>query len=210
MNGGAHGKNGIQGHPVELGELGQQVHRIEGGAEDGHAHGAKHQADDRTVAVLVQVIPDGGGKHEGAAHHEIGKIPHKGGGGALEQQLQQNFHTLTDHRGAGSQVEAAQQHRQLGKVQLVKAGSQEGQREVQHVQHRGQGGADADDAYPSGGSHLPALRQEVLGKLGKQSKAYHQCQTGQNEGQIFGNLGQQRTHITLSNTKNRPGNTPRA
>ena len=84
---GTHGDDGVQRQAEELGELGQQIDRIEGSAQNGHGQGAENQTDDGAVTALVGMIPDGGGQHEAAANHEIGKVTHKGGGGTLYQQF---------------------------------------------------------------------------------------------------------------------------
>ena len=142
----AHGDDAFQGQTVELGEFGQQINGVEGAAEDGHGQCAQHKSDDGGMLALMHMVPDSGGKHKGAAYHEIGKITHEGGGGALDHQLQQDLDAFACHGSRGTQVKTAQQHGQFGEVQLVEAGCQEQQGEIQHMQHSRDGGADADDA----------------------------------------------------------------
>ena len=122
---GAHRNDGIQRNAIELGELRQQINAVESAAKEGEDHRAYNQTPQGAGAALFGVVDDGGGQNQTAAHGKIGEITHKGGGGTLQQQLQQDFDALTGHGGAGSQVEAAQQHRQLREVQLVKFGCQE-------------------------------------------------------------------------------------
>lgn len=97
-----HGDDGVQGNAVQLGELGQKINGVEGAAEHGHDQRADGKADDGAVLALVGVVENGGGKNQRASYHEIGKIAHKGGGGAFQKQLQQDFHALANHGGAGS------------------------------------------------------------------------------------------------------------
>ena len=49
----------------------------------------------------MDMVPDGGGQNERAAHNKVGEVADESGGGAFQQQLQQNFDALADHRGAG-------------------------------------------------------------------------------------------------------------
>ena len=99
---GTHADDRLQGQAVKLGELGQQIDGIEGRTENGHHQGTQGQADHRAVLALVYMVPDSGGKDEAAAHHEIGEVANKGGGGAFEEQFQQNFDTLGGNGSAGS------------------------------------------------------------------------------------------------------------
>ena len=118
------------------------------------------------VLFLCEMVPDGGGQCEAAAHKEIGEVAHEGGGGALEQQLQQNFNALNGDGSAWSQEEAAQQHGHLGEVQLVEFRGQEGQGKVQNVQHHGDGRANADNADPSGGAYMAQMGEFLFRQLG--------------------------------------------
>ena len=120
-----HGNDGIQRHAVKLCKLGKQIDSVEGTAEDGHGQGAQDQTDNGAVLALVGMVPDGCGQHKGTAHHEVGQVAHKGGGGTLQHQLQQDLNALADHSGAGSQVKAAQQHGQFGEVQFIEFRCQE-------------------------------------------------------------------------------------
>ena len=121
----AHADDSFQGDAVKLGEFGQQIDGVEGRAQHRHGKGSHNQTDDGAVAALMGMVPDGSGENEAAAHHKIGKVADKGGGGALEKQLQQDFDALGGYCRAGSQIEAAEQNRQLGEVQLVKFRSHE-------------------------------------------------------------------------------------
>ena len=136
------------------------------------------------MLALVGVVENGGGENQGASHHEVGKIAHKGGGSAFQQQLQQNFHAFADHGGAGPQVKSAQQHGQLGKVQLVEFRRENHQRKVQHMEHGGDGGADADDADPPGGTDLPLFREKTLLQPCQQGKPHHDGEAHAHECQI--------------------------
>lgn len=133
----AHSDEHIHGNAVELGEFGQQVDGVEERPDDAGGQGSEDETHNGPRLVLVEMVPDGGGQCEAAAHKEIGEVAHEGGGGALEQQLQQNFNALNGDGSAWSQEEAAQQHGHLGEVQLVEFRGQEGQRKVQNVQHHG-------------------------------------------------------------------------
>ena len=170
---GTHGDDGIQRKPEKLAELGQQVDGIESGTEQGHGNGSQDQTHHGAVLALVGMVPDGGGNDEGAAHHKVCKVAYEGGGGSLHQQLQQNLDALAGYGSAGSQEKAAQQYRQLGEVQLVKLRGDEQQREIQYMQHRGNGGADGDDGDPPGGGHAALLGEESFRQLGQQGKGCH-------------------------------------
>ena len=102
MDSSTHGNDGVQRQTEKLGELGQKIHRIESASKKRHGHSAQDQTNDGAVLALVEVIPEGGGQHEGAANHKVCQITHKGGGGALNQQLQQDLNALTGYGGAGS------------------------------------------------------------------------------------------------------------
>ena len=132
VDAGAHADEHIHGNAVELGELGQQVDGVEKRADDAGGQGSEDEAHNGPRFVFMEMVPDGGGQREAAAHEEIGEVAHEGGGGALEQQLQQNFNALNGDGSAWPQKEAAQQHGHLGEVQLVKFRGQEGQRKVQN------------------------------------------------------------------------------
>lgn len=203
-NVGAHGDDAVQAHVEQLGEFGQQVHRIEGTAEDCHGHGAQSQTGYGAFFRLADVVDHSGGEHQEAAHHEVCKVPHKGGGGALQQQLQENLDALTGDGGAGSQKEACQQHRNLGEVQLVEGGGQEGQGKVQNMQHRGQGGADTDDADPPGGADLPKLGQQMLNQAGDNSDSRNDGGADKHKAEIVGYILEKRVHNVRSFEKNTP------
>ena len=83
VDGGTHTDDGFQRDAVELGEFGQQVHGVEGGAKHGHGQGTQNQADEGAVAALVRMVENHCGQHQTAAHHKVGEIAHKSGGGSL-------------------------------------------------------------------------------------------------------------------------------
>ena len=201
---GAHLDDVFQRQVEQLGEFGQQVNGVEGAAEHRHHHRAHRQADHGAELGFAQMINNHRREHEAAAHHEIGKITHKGGGGALEQQLQQNFHTLAGHGGAGSKEETGQQHGNLGEVQLIEAGSQEGQGEVQHVQHGSQCGADADDADPAGDADLAQLGQLLFRQSGSHGQSDHDEKTHADEAQIVHDVGPEFAHFYTPLAKKSP------
>lgn len=84
---GAHAHDHIERHPEQGGELGQQVQCVEGAAEKGHDQRPRDETQDGPSAAGTAVVDDAGRQHEGTAHGEVGEVPHEGGGGALEDQL---------------------------------------------------------------------------------------------------------------------------
>ena len=52
------------------------------------------------------------------------------------------------------------------------------------MKHGGDGGADADDADPSGGADLPLFREKMLRQPGKQGKPHHDGKAHAHECQI--------------------------
>ena len=102
VDGAAHADDGIQRDAVELRKLGQQIDGVECAAENRDADAADDQTDQGGVLALMQVIENRGGQDQAAAYGEIGEISHKGGGGALQKQLQQDLDTLAGHGGGGS------------------------------------------------------------------------------------------------------------
>ena len=99
----AHGNDGIERHVEEFGKLGDEEVSIEGASEHGHHQRANGQTHERHFFALVEMVEDGGGQHHGAAHGEVGEVAHKGGGGALEQQLDNNLQEFAHHAGHGAE-----------------------------------------------------------------------------------------------------------
>ena len=162
---GTHSDDGVQRELIKLGEFRQQIDGIEGAAQDGHGSGAENQTHNGGMLTLVSMVEEGGRQDEGAADDKIGKVTHKSGRGALQHQLQQNLDAFTDYSGTGSQIEAAEQDRQFREVQLIESGGQKQQGEIQHVQHGGNCGANADDTDAAGRTYTPAFRQKVFHKF---------------------------------------------
>lgn len=94
----------------------------------------------------------------------------------------------------GPEEETAQQHGQLGEVQLVKLRGQEEKGEIQHVQHRRNGGTDAYDGHPAGWGYLPLFGHEPLGQPCQQRQRHDDGDTHQKKGQVFLNFGHQIAH----------------
>ena len=145
----SHGHQLLQGQAVEGGEGGEQIHRVEEAAEGSHHHRTGDHASDGPLLGLKAVIEGGGGENEGAAHHKVGKVAHEGGGGALEQQLEDDLHQLAHHARHRAQGEGADEHGHLAQVDLIEAGS-EGQGKLQVHQDSGHGGKDTDVRRPPG------------------------------------------------------------
>ena len=152
----------------------------------------------------MQVIDEGGGQHEEAADHKVCKVAHKGGGSALEQQLQQNLDALAGHGGAGSKVKTGKQHGNLGEVQLIEGGSQEGQGKVQHMKHRGQSGADADDADPAGGGDLSFFGQQPFGQVSGNANGGDNDCADEHEAQVIGDILNKFVHFSNTSGKKIP------
>ena len=102
VDSGAHGDDGVEGQAVKLGKLRQQIDGVESGAEQGHGGRTHGHAANSALAGFADMIEDGCGQHQTAANHEVGKVSHEGGGGALEQELQQNLDPLAGNRGGGA------------------------------------------------------------------------------------------------------------
>ena len=104
-------------------------------------------------------------------------------GPPLQQQFQENFDDLTEHRRGGSQIKTAEHHRQLGEVQLVKFRCQKQQGKVQHMQYCRNGGTDGDDGNPASTFDFPCLGHKMLRQLGKtdqrRNDEYHYGQKAQ-------------------------------
>ena len=78
------------------------------------------------------------------------------------------------------------------------------------MKHGGDGGADADDADPSGGADLPLFREKMLRQPGKQGKPHHDGEAHAHERQIVQDLFPKIGHWYHLKTKVRPGYIPRA
>ena len=89
VDGAAHADDGIQRNAVKLGELGQQIDGVEGAAENCENYSTEDQSHQSAFAGLLGVIDDDSGQNQAAAHGKVGKVTDKGGGSALQQQLQQ-------------------------------------------------------------------------------------------------------------------------
>ena len=105
-----------------------------------------------------------------------------------EEAREEGFADLAVKFERVAEVEAAHENGQLREVQLVKFRGQEQQGKVQHMQHRGNGGADADDAHPAGGSHRSLFREKVLDQPGQKGQAYHQNHAHKDEAQVVGHI----------------------
>ena len=180
----SHGDDGIQGDAVKLRELRQQVHGVKCAAENRQDQRAEGKTGDGAVLALAKMVDGGCRDDKGAAYHKIGKITYKGGAGAFQKQLQQDLHSLAGDGGAGAQVKAAQHHGKLRKVQLIKFRRQEQQGKIQHVQHRGDCGAYADDGDAPGGGDLPLAGQKMLGKLCQRDQRGNDQNAHADKGQI--------------------------
>ena len=202
IDGGTHGDDGVQGQLKEPGELGDQIDGVEQAAEDCHAERTQDKTHQSGLFTLVQMIDDHGGQNQGGAHHEVGQVAHEGGGGALEQELQQHLQSQTDHACTGSQEEAAQQNGDLGEVQLIEGGSQEGNREIQHIEDHGNGTAHADDTHPSGRGHLTVLQKEPLRQLRQQDHTRRNDHADGEEPQIVMDLTENFAHKNHLKNKN--------
>ena len=108
MDLGTHTDDGIQRDFVKLCEFGKQVDCVESTAENSDANAADYQTDDGAVLASADMIDNGGGKNQTAAHHKVSEITHKGSGSSLKQKLEDDFDTLTSHRCGRSQIKAAE------------------------------------------------------------------------------------------------------
>ena len=106
------------------------------GRADRHADGADKASDDRALAGLVVLIDQAGRQDEHRAEQEVGQLADACG--VSSHQTQQVFDQADDNPIDRAEAEGTDQGRQVGDVQLDKAGH-EGHREAQKSQDEGDG-----------------------------------------------------------------------
>ena len=72
------------------------------------------------------------------------------------------------------------------------------------MQHRGQGGADADDADPAGGRDLTLGRQQLFSEMSHNSNGSHNGGADENEAQVVGDILDKFVHFSNTSQKNSP------
>ena len=117
-----HAQDGFQRHVVELdvGRVGDEV--VGRYAEHSHGCSACNSTDDGGLAALVVLIDSACHSGENRTQHEVAQLAHAGGGGALDDDVQQVLHKADDHTVHRAKAKSTQQAGRSEKSILTKDG----------------------------------------------------------------------------------------
>ena len=137
QNGLVHAKNGFQRHVVEL-HIGRVSDEVVGRhTEHRHGCGTGNGTKDGRFAALVVLVDEARHRREHRAQHEVAQLTHTGGGGALDDDVEQVLHEADHYAVHGAQCKGTQQGRQVGKVHLDKAGNEHRDGKLNEHQDKG-------------------------------------------------------------------------
>ena len=141
------------------------------------------------------------GSTKGAAHREVCKVAHEGGGGTLEQELDHDLYKLCRNAGHGAEIEGADEDRDLAQVDLIEGRGKE-KRDLDEHQHARKAGKDGSIGDVVGVGKGLALLDHIFFKQRRDDEERrHSGDTGQYESQIF--------HVCASNSDLKNKNTRR-
>ena len=171
QNGLIHSQNGFQRHVVELyiGRVGDEV--VGGHAEHGHDGCTGNGTQNGGLAALVALVDKARHSGEHRAQHKVAQLTHAGGGGALDDDVQQVLHKADDHAVHRTQCKSTQQGGQVGEVHLDKGRDEHRQRELDEHQDKGHRAEHGGNGQVAGrvflhGNILPG-RSGPKSKIGK-------------------------------------------
>ena len=120
---------------LHIGRVGDEV--VGGHAEHGHDGCTGNGTQNGGLAALVALVDKARHSGEHRAQHKVAQLTHTGGGGALDDDVQQVLHKADDHAVHRAQCKGTQQGGQVGEVHLDKGRDEHRQRELDEHQDKG-------------------------------------------------------------------------
>ena len=123
---------------------------VGGYTEDGHCGGTRQRTEDGGLAALVTLVDEARHSGEDSAQHKVAQLAHAGGGGALDDDVEQVLHEADDHAVHRAEGEGTQQGGQVGEVHLDEGRDEHRDGELDEHQNEGHGAKHSGDGQVVG------------------------------------------------------------